>query len=595
MDHISSKQIRIVRIAFIVYGFSFLCGYFYIYLTKHTWRGDKYYFPIISILVLLQLVYELIIWIKNKNKSLWLTTLISLAFILLETYTVVENTGVFKSPYILALLSIIFVSGSLGAYLPMGIAFVLIIRYLLTFTGAFTNNGGGAELGLIVSIIGVVDSLISVAYWRRRYDFSENEQLKRLNSRLKRRTQQTTILLNSIGDGVIVFDGKGLVDLINPPASAMVGWEVTEALGIDIHKILKYSNADPKTPDQSMKDLIEISLKEKKHITDTVKLESPKIHRNIIVSLGISPIVIPPDNELVGGIAILHDVTKEQEIEQHLSDFISTASHEMRTPLATIEGYLDLALTDKSNKLKEPVRGYIENAHNSTEHLGKLFQDLLSSSRAEDGNLTNDPKVIELREFFESEVKEDFKYSTNKYGLGFDFVLGSKEENEAKLSSNVRHIVRPKYYVYADPARIRELINNLFDNAIKFTQKGKVVFGISGNKDSVQFYIKDTGVGIPPEDIKHLFQKFYRVDNSPTRTIGGTGLGLFISRKIVELYGGRIWVHSDPGKGSTFYVSLPRLTDHQARELGSVNSPQVTKENSKISPANTTSLLRQAE
>jgi signal transduction histidine kinase len=128
-------------------------------------------------------------------------------------------------------------------------------------------------------------------------------------------------------------------------------------------------------------------------------------------------------------------------------------------------------------------------------------------------------------------------------------------------------VVKPLYYVYADPERLREVITNLFDNAIKYTDQGKVSVGLTGDTGVVQLYIHDTGPGIPPDDIPHLFQKFYRVDNSATRVIGGTGLGLFICRKIVELYGGRIWVESELGKGSTFYINLPRLSSQRARAL----------------------------
>jgi signal transduction histidine kinase len=145
-----------------------------------------------------------------------------------------------------------------------------------------------------------------------------------------------------------------------------------------------------------------------------------------------------------------------------------------------------------------------------------------------------------------------------------EFTLGSGKTIDASESSKV---VRPLYYVQADPERLREVITNLFDNAVKYTESGKVTIGLTGDDKVVQFYVRDTGHGIPAEDIPHLFQKFYRVDNSATRTIGGTGLGLFISRKIIELYGGRVWVTSELDKGSTFYINIPRLNNQQADQL----------------------------
>ena len=115
------------------------------------------------------------------------------------------------------------------------------------------------------------------------------------------------------------------------------------------------------------------------------------------------------------------------------------------------------------------------------------------------------------------------------------------------------------------------MVTNLVDNAIKYTNEGAITFGLSGDNQVAQIYVKDSGVGIPAEDIPHLFQKFYRVDNSATRTIGGTGLGLFICRKIVELYQGKIWVESQLGKGSTFFINLPRLSTEQANQA--LNNP----------------------
>jgi two-component system sensor histidine kinase VicK len=116
----------------------------------------------------------------------------------------------------------------------------------------------------------------------------------------------------------------------------------------------------------------------------------------------------------------------------------------------------------------------------------------------------------------------------------------------------------------------------LFDNAVKYTETGRISIGLTGDKDIVQFHISDTGPGIPKSDVSHLFQKFYRVDNSSTRTIGGTGLGLFISKKIVELYNGRIWVESEEGKGSTFYINLPRVDGTKAQKMLQEQSQNAT-------------------
>lgn len=154
-----------------------------------------------------------------------------------------------------------------------------------------------------------------------------------------------------------------------------------------------------------------------------------------------------------------------------------------------------------------------------------------------------------------------------------EFLVGSSNIiNASNPTTSGDRTVRPLYYVYVDSDRLREVITNLFDNAVKYTDEGKVSIGLTGNDDVAQCYVHDTGPGIPAADVPHLFQKFYRVDNSATRTVGGTGLGLFIARKIIELYSGRVWVESELGKGSTFYINLPRLSTQRVQQLQSQES-----------------------
>jgi anti-sigma regulatory factor (Ser/Thr protein kinase) len=124
--------------------------------------------------------------------------------------------------------------------------------------------------------------------------------------------------------------------------------------------------------------------------------------------------------------------------------------------------------------------------------------------------------------------------------------------------------IAPVYFVNQDNDHIREIIDNLIENAIKYTPAGQVVVDIQGTEDKVTVSVKDTGLGIPPEDVSHLFQKFYRVDNIDRQQIGGTGLGLYLSRRLAEAMGGRLWVESVYKTGSTFFLELPRITSEEA-------------------------------
>jgi PAS domain S-box-containing protein len=377
--------------------------------------------------------------------------------------------------------------------------------------------------------------------------------------------QKFEVIINSIGDGVLLYDNERVIQLCNPGASQLTGWGADEATGIDVLRVMTLLDDKGKSLDDSLNPFGQI-FKTGEPLKNGKAILQSKDGKQLALSLSITP--IKSDGwQTTAAIAVFRDVSQQRAEEQQRADFISTASHEMRTPVAAIEGYLALALNDKVATIDGRARGYLEKAHSSTQHLGQLFQDLLTSAKAEDGRLTSHPSVVELGSFLE-QLSNDLRFVAEKKGLFCEFSVGAAEGviNAAGGQGGER-VVRPLYYVWVDPDRLREVITNLFDNAAKYTPEGKITLGLTGDNEVVQCYVRDTGPGIPAADVPHLFQKFYRVDNSATRTIGGTGLGLFICRKIIELYNGRIWVESEVGKGSTFFINLPRLTDQKAADM----------------------------
>ncbi len=367
---------------------------------------------------------------------------------------------------------------------------------------------------------------------------------------------KSNIILNAIEDGVVLIDTEGVIRLFNPGATAITGWVADEAEGLDWRLVFKFvdTKGQPITDNDTILSQAKTAARP---VRDNAANLQTKSGKTVATSFSVSPLT-GADKQVTGMVGIFRDVSIERQDESRRADFISTASHEMRTPVAAIEGYLSLALNEKVAIIDNKARDYLEKAHASTEHLGQLFQDLLTSAKAEDGRLTNHPRVVEIGAFAEQLVS-DLKFSAEKKGLFLESNFGTVQP-----SAEPTKVVRPLYYATVDPDRLREVITNLFDNAVKYTDTGKITIGLTGNEQVVQFFVRDTGNGIPPEDIQHLFQKFYRVDNSATRTIGGTGLGLFICKKIVELYQGRIWVESEFGKGSTFFINFPRLTTQNA-------------------------------
>ena len=430
-------------------------------------------------------------------------------------------------------------------------------------------------LALLVSII--TAALVAGGAWiiwrSRKKRLPAPSSVNNLNSALRDEKLKSDLIINAIEDGVILFDDQLTIRSFNPGAIKITGWKDSDAINIPLTTVVKLvtSKGEPYTPET---DPFKRVFAEKTiiHINDAELLtESGK---RLALNLIVSPLV-DEAQKVVGGVVTFRDVTAARAEEQRRAEFVSTASHEMRTPVAAIEGYLALALNDKVCIIDSQARGYLEKAHASTQHLGQLFQDLLTSAKAEDGRLSSHPTVVEMGQYLE-QLTEDLRFAADKKGLSVDFVAGVSNVINAGSTETSSKVVRPLYYVMIDPDRMREVVTNLFDNAVKYTDKGKVSIGLTGNNEVVQFYIRDTGAGIPGEDVGHLFQKFYRVDNSATRTIGGTGLGLFICRKIVELYQGRIWVESKLGTGSTFFINLPRMNTKDAmKHLASQGSMQV--------------------
>jgi two-component system, OmpR family, sensor histidine kinase VicK len=409
----------------------------------------------------------------------------------------------------------------------------------------------------------------------------DNSQVAKLSGALKNKEALSEILIQSISDGIIATDTLGTIILINNAAGSLTEWSTEEAGGIDsklVVKLLSDEKATQIIPDNEHP--FTTVLQTRKAYSQTVLLVS-RNNKRTYVSLAISPVLLPKNDELVGTVAVFRDVNAERSQEQRSADFISTASHEMRTPVAAIEGYLALALNEKVSSIDPRAREYLEKAHSSTQHLGKLFQDLLTSAKAEDGRLTSHPVVTEMGAFLE-QLTEDLKFSAEKKGLGVEFIYGTPSDSTShKLpidgQTNVGKSIAPLYYANVDPDRMREVIANVFDNGVKYSESGKIKVGITGDTHIIQIHISDNGPGIPKEDLPHLFQKFYRVDNSATRSIGGTGLGLYICGAIVQLYNGTIWAESKVGEGSTFYINLPRLSSQQAAHLQSLEktTPQL--------------------
>jgi signal transduction histidine kinase len=232
----------------------------------------------------------------------------------------------------------------------------------------------------------------------------------------------------------------------------------------------------------------------------------------------------------------------------------------MRTPVASIEGYLGLAMNPSTATVDERGMEYLTKAHEASQHLGRLFQDLLDTTKLDDGQIKARLEPVDIVALVKSIADGQIPNITAK-GLGYQFGSGSVDQ---QLSGGRR--IDQLIYASIDPDFLREVINNLIENAIKYTPAGWVTVNVRADNYNVQIIVEDTGIGVAREELTHIFQKFYRVDNRDTREIGGTGLGLYLVKQRVEAMNGRIWAESEVGKGTRFICLFPRITEDVYRQ-----------------------------
>lgn len=358
------------------------------------------------------------------------------------------------------------------------------------------------------------------------------------------------LALKTIHDGVLITDRSGVIQFINPAAATMTDCKDTRnVIGLDYGLLIRLESKEGRELSEQENPLINA-------MKSNQPLES--FRGSLIIGqtgkrLPVAISVLPVDN--LGGQKIItfRNIAKELEEEGAQTEFISTASHEMRTPVATIDGYLSLCLNPATATIDERARGYLSAAQTASKHLGKLFQDLLDVTKLDDARIRPKFRPMEMVGAVKA-ITDNFINSANNAKINLRFGSASSSLSPDRRLSQV-------VYGFVDPTFLAEIMSNLIENALKYTPAGGSVYvNVLGDGDRALINVTDTGIGISADDLSHIFQKFYRADNSDTREIGGTGLGLYLVKQRVEAMGGRVWAESAFGEGSTFYVSLPRLT-----------------------------------
>jgi two-component system, OmpR family, phosphate regulon sensor histidine kinase PhoR len=340
-------------------------------------------------------------------------------------------------------------------------------------------------------------------------------------------------VLDSMEDGVFAIDRSGRIMLFNKAAQELTGRTMTEVAGQLSEKVM---------PFRRQGELVMASWLADRRVAKREQGEwrNLQLYRADGESLyvDVRAVKLPDDPNGIKALVTFHDLTKSHNLEELKVDFVSLAAHELRTPITTIKGYLDVLALELGDDTTPEQKDILARTTQSAKHLSGVVNNLLNISHIERGDLALNFQQIDLLELI-----------TN---LATDYATRATTQ-QLKLKLELpKHLSKLRI----DEVGITEVINNLVDNAMTHTREGgSVVISVHENGAEAEVLVRDTGSGMPAEALPKLFTKFYRVEGM--NTTHGTGLGLFISKAIVEAHGGHIWVDSQLGRGSTFGFRLP--------------------------------------
>lgn len=376
-------------------------------------------------------------------------------------------------------------------------------------------------------------------------DVTESQQAERELERLSRRNE---LILESVGEGIYGINLAGECTFVNPAAIEFTGHSRQELMSAarTMHEILQpYKTDGSDYPWEDSASYATLTDGEIRRVTGEMMMR--KDSTSFPVDYVVTPIV-EDDDRILGAVVTFQDVTQRRAVEQMKNEFISIVSHELRTPLTSIRGSLGLLASGLLLKFPEKADKMLKIAVENTDRLVRLINDILDIERLESGKVTIEQTELDLAKLMKG---------------ASDTMTAMATTNKVKLKTKLL-----EQTVWADSDRILQVLTNLLSNAIKFSHEGKdVKLSAKYDKQSkfVTVSVADSGRGIPEDKLTKIFERFGQVDASDSREKGGTGLGLPICKTIVEQHGGKLWVESELGKGSTFKFTLPTVPTESAK------------------------------
>jgi two-component system, OmpR family, sensor histidine kinase ResE len=348
-------------------------------------------------------------------------------------------------------------------------------------------------------------------------------QLKFNMSALSQEKEQLSSILSSMADGVITFNRDGTILITNPPADRFLQYWYYEMGGI--------STDSEATPPEVM-DLFEQAVDTEAEQVGEISFQGR--HWVILVSPLYS------NRFIRGAVAVLRDMTEERQLDKMRQDFIANVSHELRTPISMLQGYSE-AIVDDIAESQEEKKEMAKVIYDESLRMGRLVNELLDLARMEAGHLQLTMEDVNISSFI-NRIIHKFQ--------------GLAKDNEIQLIAEIENETTT---ISFDPDRIEQVLTNLIDNAIRHTPKGgSVKLSVTSDDKGIMIRVKDSGTGIPDEDLPFVFERFYKADKARTRGRAGTGLGLAIAKNIIDAHRGHISVQSKLNHGTTFSFLLPR-------------------------------------
>ncbi len=338
--------------------------------------------------------------------------------------------------------------------------------------------------------------------------------------------EKTLAIINNFTDGLLFFDSSKKLVLVNPNAENI--------FDIKARDVIERTTKELKTFPTLLPLIKLIGSDINKIFREEVEIEGG-------LFLEITTIPIKHEGEEMGTLVNIHDITREKIIEKIKTEFVSVAAHQLRTPLSGIKWTLQTILEEENDaNIPEEIIGFIRKAYEANDRMVNLVNDLLNVTRIEEGRYVHETEETDFMELIKP-IIESYKEYIEKKGIEFEFQKTDKKLPRLKI----------------DREKIGIVVQNFLDNAMKYTKEGKITLSIDYKDEKIRFAVKDTGVGIPEDQQRRMFNKFFRAANVQRMDTEGSGLGLFIGKNIIEAHGGEVGFKSRPGEGSIFFFSIP--------------------------------------